>query len=312
MLGDEPHGRRPTVAAHDARLHVGTAPPAIGTTIPTAETRRSLTVQEKTKWLPIPAIGAFWIAGLLACAGAASPRTDAADQRAAAATAEPIHDTTRAQPPVVDPGPVVPSAPVPSDAVVLFDGRDLSQWKSRDGDRPAWKIENGYMEVVAGAGGISTIRGFGDCQLHIEWASPAPPTGVGQNRGNSGVFLMGRYEVQVLDSYGSVTYPDGQAAAIYGQYPPLVNASRPPGEWQSYDIVFRRPRFNERGEVIAPARITVMHNGVLVQDGVILTGPTGHRERPPYSAHADRLPIALQDHASPVRFRNIWVRDLER
>jgi hypothetical protein len=200
---------------------------------------------------------------------------------------------------------------VPSDAVVLFDGRDLSQWKSSDDGRPAWKVENGYMEVVSGAGGISTIRGFGDSQLHIEWASPAAPTGAGQNRGNSGVFLMRRYEVQVLDSYQNVTYPDGQAAAIYGQYPPLVNASRPPGEWQSYDIIFRRPRFNERGELVAPARITVVHNGVLVQDGVILTGPSGHRERPPYSAHADRLPIGLQDHASPVRFRNIWVRDLE-
>jgi hypothetical protein len=123
---------------------------------------------------------------------------------------------------------------------------------------------------------------------------------------------MGRYEVQVLDSYGSTTYPDGQAAAIYGQYPPLVNASRPPGAWQSYDIVFRRPRFDARGQLIAPARVTVIHNGVLVHDAVILTGPSGHRRRPPYEAHADRLPITLQDHASPVRFRNIWVRDLER
>ena len=268
-------------------------------------------VMEHMKRLPTPAIGAFWIASLLGCAGAASPRTQAVDQRTPVA-AGPIHDTTRAQPPVVHPGPAAPPAPVPSDAVVLFDGRDFSEWKASDDGRPAWKIENGYMEVVAGAGGISTIRGFGDCQLHIEWASPAPATGAGQNRGNSGVFLMGRYEVQVLDSYYSVTYPDGQAAAIYGQYPPLVNASRPPGEWQSYDIVFRRPRFNERGELIAPARIIVMHNGVLVHDGVILTGPTGHRDRPPYSAHADRLPIALQDHESPVRFRNIWVRDLER
>lgn len=168
------------------------------------------------------------------------------------------------------------------------------------------------MEVVAGTGEITTVRAFGDCQLHVEWASPDPPAHTGQDRGNSGVFLMGRYEVQVLDSYGNRTYPDGQAAAIYGQYPPLVNASRPPGVWQSYDIVFRRPRFDERGQLIAPARITVIHNGVLVHDAVILTGPTGHRRRPPYEAHADRLPITLQDHASPVRFRNIWVRDLER
>ena len=197
------------------------------------------------------------------------------------------------------------------DAVVLFDGRDLSEWRSRDGGPARWKVEGGHVEVVAGAGEITTIRAFGDCQLHVEWAAPDPPADAGQDRGNSGVFLMGRYEVQVLDSYGSATYPDGQAAAIYGQYPPLVNASRPPGAWQSFDIVFRRPRFDERGGLIAPARITVLHNGVLVHDAVILTGPSGHRRRPPYEAHADRLPITLQDHASPVRFRNIWLRSLE-
>jgi hypothetical protein len=225
---------------------------------------------------------------------------------------EPIHDTTRARPRVVNPGPVVLSARAPSDAQVLFDGRDLSEWRSRDGTPARWKVENGYVEVVAGAGGITTTRAFGDSQLHVEWAAPAPPAHTGQDRGNSGVFLMGQYEVQVLDSYENATYADGQAAAIYGQYPPLVNASRAPGEWQSYDIVFRRPRFNERRELVEPARITVMHNGILVHDGVTLTGPTSHRRRPPYSAHADRLPISLQDHASPVRFRNIWVRDLER
>jgi hypothetical protein len=225
---------------------------------------------------------------------------------------EPIHDTTRARPPVVNPGTALPSAPAPSDAIVLFDGRDLSEWRSRAGQPARWKVEKGYMEVIAGAGGIATIRAFGDCQLHVEWASPAAAAGAGQDKGNSGVFLMGMYEVQVLDSYESVTYADGQAAAIYGQYPPLVNASRSPGEWQSYDIVFRRPRFNERGELVQPARITVLHNGVLVHDAVTLTGPTAHRRRPPYSAHADRLAISLQDHASPVRFRNVWVRDLER
>jgi hypothetical protein len=225
---------------------------------------------------------------------------------------EPIHDSTRARPPVVNPGAVLSSARAPSDALVLFDGRDLAEWKSGDGQPAPWKVENGYMEVVAGAGGIATIRAFGDCQLHVEWAAPASPAGVGQNRGNSGVFLMGMYEVQVLDSYENATYADGQAGAIYGQYPPLVNASRPPGAWQSYDIFFRRPRFNERRELIEPARVTVIHNGVLIHDAVTLTGPTAHRRRPPYSAHADRLPISLQDHASPVRFRNIWVRDLER
>jgi hypothetical protein len=225
---------------------------------------------------------------------------------------EPIHDTARARPPMVNPGPASPSARAPSDAIVLFDGRDLSEWRSQGGRPARWKVENGYMEVVAGAGGIATVRAFGDCQLHVEWASPATAANAGQDRGNSGVFLMGMYEVQVLDSYENATYADGQAAAIYGQYPPLVNASRAPGEWQSYDIVFRRPRFNERGELIEPARITVLHNGVLVHDAVTLTGPTAHRRRPPYGAHAERLAISLQDHASPVRFRNIWVRDLER
>jgi hypothetical protein len=149
-------------------------------------------------------------------------------------------------------------------------------------------------------------------QLHVEWAAPSPPSGDGQNRGNSGVFLMGRYEVQVLDSYRNTTYPDGQAAALYGQYPPLVNASRPPGEWQTYDIVFRRPRFDANGKLLSKARVTVFHNGVLVQDAVELTGPTAHHARPAYSAHPDRLPILLQDHGDPVRYRNIWLRNLER
>lgn len=223
----------------------------------------------------------------------------------------PIHDTARAQPVVVDPGPASLSARAPSDAIVLFDGRDASEWRTTDGGPSRWKVEKGYMEVVGKAGGIATARAFGDCQLHLEWAAPAQPVGAGQARGNSGVFLMGRYEVQVLDSYRNATYPDGQAAAIYGQYPPLVNASRAPGEWQAYDIIFRRPRFNERGELLEPARITVIHNGVLVQNAVALTGPTAHRSRPAYTAHPDRLPIGLQDHDSPVRFRNIWVRDLE-
>ena len=263
-------------------------------------------------------LGLLGIAGLLGCSSATPARIDAAGQQTASVPSlvqtlhERIHDTARAQPAVVDPGPSPSAARPPSDAIVLFDGRDWSAWRSRDGGPARWKVEGGHMEVVAGTGEITTIRAFGDCQLHVEWAAPDPPAHVGQDRGNSGVFLMGRYEVQVLDSYGSRTYPDGQAAAIYGQYPPLVNASRPPGAWQSYDIVFRRPRFDERGALIAPARITVIHNGVLVHDAVILTGPTGHRSRPPYAAHPDRLPITLQDHASPVRFRNIWVRDLER
>jgi hypothetical protein len=230
------------------------------------------------------------------------------------ATAQyPIHDENRPQPRVVDPGSAAERpAPPPSDAVVLFDGRDLGQWRTRkDGSAAKWKVADGTMEVVAGTGDIETAQGFGDCQLHVEWATPAVVAGEGQHRGNSGVFLMGgRYEVQVLDSHGNKTYPDGQAGALFGQYPPLVNASRGPGQWQSYDIVFRAPRFDAQGQLLRPARVTVLHNGVLVQDGRVLSGPTAFKKRPPYAAHPAKLPIGLQDHDYPVRFRNIWVREL--
>jgi hypothetical protein len=201
----------------------------------------------------------------------------------------------------------------PSDAIVLFDGRSLDKWQSADSSSgPAkWRVDNGYMEVVRGTGSIKTRQGFGDAHLHVEWSAPNPPTGTGQNRGNSGVFLMGIYEVQVLDSYNNTTYADGQAGSVYGQYPPLVNAMRPPGEWQFYDIVFRAPRFSPTGAVTSPARMTVFHNGVLVQDNVQLLGPTSHQTRDPYVAHPDRLPIGLQDHGDPVRFRNIWIRELK-
>lgn len=222
-----------------------------------------------------------------------------------------IHSMVRPQPPVVTPAPAGEPVPPPSDAIVLFDGKDLSNWRSADsaGAPAGWKVENGYMEV-AGKQGIETTRGFGDVQLHVEWATPTPPTGEGQERGNSGVYLMKTYEVQVLDSYHNTTYADGQAAAIFGQYPPLVNASRPPGEWQTYDITFRRPRFGPKGELLRRARVTVLHNGVLVQDDAVLTGPTAFGERPPYVAHADRMPLMLQNHGYPVRFRDIWVREL--
>jgi hypothetical protein len=224
----------------------------------------------------------------------------------------PIHSMSRPQPRVIDPGPFTASARPPSDAVVLFDGGSLDNWRTADDARkPArWRVRDDYMEVVAGTGAISTTQPFGDVQLHVEWMTPKPASGEGQDRGNSGVFLMGRYEVQVLDSYQNATYPDGQAGAVYGQHPPLVNASRPPGEWQTYDIVFLKPRFDATGRLVRPARVTVFHNGVLVQNGVILTGPTAHRARPPYSAHADALPLALQDHGQPVRYRNIWARPL--
>jgi 3-keto-disaccharide hydrolase len=225
----------------------------------------------------------------------------------------PQHSMDRPRPKVVDPGPVGGSATPPSDAVVLFDGSSLSQWRSSDSSHgPArWKVEGGYFEVVPETGGIETARGFGDAQLHIEWMAPDPPRGTGQDRGNSGVFFMGQYEVQVLDSYRNDTYPDGQAGSIYGQYPPLVNPARPPGEWQSYDIVFRRPRFSADGQLLEPARMTVFFNGILVQDAMTLLGPTSHQVRRPYAAHPDKLSISLQDHGHPVRLRNIWVRELE-
>ena len=225
-----------------------------------------------------------------------------------------IHDPARPLPPVVDPGtPSTQDSPgrAPSDAVVLFDGKDLSKWAHKDGSAAKWKVENGYAEVVAKTGYIYTREAFGDCQLHVEFAEPVPPKGESQERGNSGVFLMGFYEIQVLDSYENKTYADGQASAVYGQYPPLVNASRPPGQWQSYDIVFHGPRFAKDGKLLRPARITVFHNGVLVQDNVELTGPTAHGERPPYKAHPEKLPLGLQDHDNPVRYRNIWIRELK-
>lgn len=224
-----------------------------------------------------------------------------------------VHDSTRARPPVVDPGPAPEQpSPAPSDALVLFDGSSLDAWEHPDGSPASWTVEEGaYFEVAPGSGGLQTKRGFGDVQLHVEWMVPQSVGGEGQDRGNSGVFLMGTYEVQVLDSHENRTYADGQAAAIYGQYPPLANAMRPQGEWQTYDIIFRRPHFDEDGDLLTSAEMTVYHNGVLVQDHEVLTGPTAWKERPPYQAHASQLPLRLQDHGHPVRFRNIWLRELE-
>jgi hypothetical protein len=222
----------------------------------------------------------------------------------------PVHSTDRPQPVKVDPGAGALPVPPPADATLLFNGRDLSNWVHVSGDAAKWVVRDGYFEVLPGSRDLQTRDSYGDVQLHIEWSSPSPARGTGQDRGNSGVFLLGAYEVQVLDSYENVTYPDGQAAALYGQFPPLVNVSRRPGEWQSYDIVFRGPRFDASGRLTRPATVTVLHNGVLVHDHVTLTGPTAHRARPPYAAHPDRLPIKLQDHGHPVRFRNIWLREL--
>ena len=215
------------------------------------------------------------------------------------------NDESRPVPPIIS-----VRGGVPSDAVVLLNGRDLSNWESVKGGPAKWKVGKGYVEIAPKTGDIRTKKKFGDCQLHIEWRTPSVVSGDGQKRGNSGVWLMGLYEVQVLDSFKNRTYADGQAGSIYAQYPPLVNSSRGPGEWQSYDIIFHRPRW--KGQKLAsPARMTVFHNGVLIQDNVSLTGPSAFQSRPPYTKTADRLPLMLQDHGNPVRFRNLWVRDLE-
>jgi len=223
----------------------------------------------------------------------------------------PQHSEERPKPPVVLPGAAYTIAP-PSDAIVLFGGTSLDRWMQGNGAPAKWRVADGAFQVVPSTGTLSTRDSFGDVQLHIEWAAPNPPVGTGQDRGNSGVFFGdGRYEVQVLDSRDTDTYADGQAGALYGQFPPMVNASRAPGEWQTYDIVYHRPRFGADGALSSAARLTVFHNGVLVQDAMELVGPTANRSRPPYTAHADRLPITLQDHGHPVRFRNVWLRDLE-
>lgn len=222
-----------------------------------------------------------------------------------------VHDSERPQPPVVTPGTAstqeAPGQP-PADAIILFDGSSLEAWEGRDGDAP-WKVENGYMEVVPKSGSIRTRQHFGDCQLHVEFASPTEVKGDGQGRGNSGVFLLGLYEVQVLDCYDNPTYPDGTTGAMYGQYPPLVNACRKPGEWQTYDILFTAPRFSG-DTLLSPAAITVLHNGVVVQNHRVLLGPTQHKVVAHYRPHPSTGPVELQDHSDQVRFRNIWIREL--
>ncbi|MDP7017988.1 MAG: DUF1080 domain-containing protein, partial [Pirellulaceae bacterium] len=222
-----------------------------------------------------------------------------------------VHDKERPEPGIVDPGQ--PSTQdragsAPSDAVVLFDGKDLTKWVGGDGKDAKWKVENGYAEVNGG-GSIRTKQGFGSCQLHVEWASPAEVKGKSQGRGNSGVMIMGFYEIQVLDSFDNRTYSDGQAGSIYGQYPPLVNASRKPGDWQTYDIIFEAPQF-EGDKLKTPGHITVIHNGVLVHHRTKILGRVAHQDPPVYKAHKDALPLVLQDHGNPVRFRNIWIRRL--
>jgi hypothetical protein len=211
------------------------------------------------------------------------------------------------EPKVVDPGP---PGGVPADAIVLFDGTDMSAWKGADN----WPVKDGVVTVKGGGasklGYAETKQPFGDCQIHLEFAEPDVVKGSGQGRGNSGVYIMGRYEVQILDSHENPTYFDGQCGAMYKQHPPLVNVSRKPGEWQTYDIVFEAPHFDESGKVLKPAFVTVLQNGVVVQAHFQLEGGTFYDQPAHYTAHASKEPLRLQDHGNPVRFRNIWIREL--
>lgn len=222
-----------------------------------------------------------------------------------------VHDKERPEPWIITP----PTASTqerfgtaPSDAVVLFDGTDLSHWQG-GGKDAKWIVKDGYMEVN-GTGSIRTRESFGSCQLHVEFATPGEVKGDSQGRGNSGVMIMGLYEIQVLDSFENRSYSDGQAGAIYGQYPPLVNASREPGKWQVFDIVFEAPEFDEQGKLVKPAHITVFHNGVVVHNRATSLGQVAHQDPPQWKAHAAKLPLTLQDHGNPVRFRNVWIRPL--
>ena len=211
---------------------------------------------------------------------------------------------------VITPGETPSDAP--SDAIVLFDGVNLeSEWTNQGGEKPGWLVEDGCVTVARGQGIIRTKRVFEDFQLHIEWRTPSEVVGESQGRGNSGVFLQGIYEVQVLDNYNNRTYRNGQAGSIYKQYPPLVNACKAPGEWQTYDIIWKRPQFDLKGQLICPAFITVLHNGVVIQNHFALLGDTPFNRPPAYTAHADKGPIQLQYHGNPVRFRNIWVREIK-
>jgi hypothetical protein len=197
----------------------------------------------------------------------------------------------------------------PSDAIILFSGKDLNEWTTLDGAPAAWEIKDGAFTVAKGKGDIKTKKTFGDIQLHIEWRAPSEIVGEGQGRGNSGIFLQERYELQVLDSYESVTYSNGQAGSIYKQSIPLVNATRKPGEWQAYDVVYTAPKFSDNGRIITPATITVIHNGAVVQNHTTIWGPTEYKGLPVYISHG-KASLKLQDHGNPVSFRNIWIREL--
>jgi hypothetical protein len=221
-----------------------------------------------------------------------------------------IHDGTRPQPPIVSPAAPGPFTPPPADATVLIGpGGDLSAWRMNNGGPATWPMKDGVLQ--SGKGMIYTKAVFTDFQLHVEFATPSAVKGNGQDRGNSGVFLLGRFEIQVLDSHGNQTYPDGQAAAMYGQFPPLVNASRPPGEWQVYDISFTAPRFTSANALERPAIVTVLHNGIVVHHARAFWGATAHKAIVPYAPSMATGPIALQDHGNPVHYHNVWIRPLQ-
>lgn len=223
-----------------------------------------------------------------------------------------VHDGKRPQPNIVEPSKAFSNmAPAPSDAKVLFDGSDLSQWVGENGQPAGWKVQDGYMEVSR-AGGIRTRDEFGDFQLHLEFAAPEEVSGNSQGRGNSGLIIFGKFEIQVLDSYDNPTYPDGQAGSMYGQFPPRVNASRKPGQWQTYDIIFEAPQWDENNKLAKKANVTVIHNGVLLHHRQEFLGYVSHRNVPTYGKQAAPTgAIHLQDHGDPVRFRNIWIRSLD-
>lgn len=223
-----------------------------------------------------------------------------------------VHDDARPRPAVVTPGGKFSDmAPPPSDAIVLFDGTDLSNFEKQKGGAAGWKVENGYMEVAPRSGTIQTKGKFGDFQLHIEFATPTKVEGHSQGRGNSGVIIYGKYEIQVLDSYNNKSYADGQAGALYGQYPPLFNAARKPGAWQTYDIIFETARWDKDGRLTKKTSVTVIHNGVVLHNRKEYIGAVSHRRVGNYnSPHPPEGPIVLQDHGNPTRFRNIWLRPL--
>jgi hypothetical protein len=212
------------------------------------------------------------------------------------------------EPKVIAPGKT--SQDAPSDAIILFNGKNLSQWQHVNGAIASWYVKENYIQCRPGSGNIQTKKGFGDCQLHIEWRTPDTAKGEGQERGNSGIFFMGRYELQVLDSYRNRTYSNGQAGSIYKQSMPLVNVCRGPGEWQTYDVIFTAPRFNVDSTIKSPATITVLQNGVLIQNNVSLWGGTEYIGIPTYKMHSNKEPLILQDHGNTVKYRNIWIREL--